>query len=121
MIASDVRHLGISDMCTAISATLLTVFLAAPTDKPLEPGLAPGADLPGPFQPYAVTGKDLHRGKLHSSISEHGLDPTVLLFVRVIDAGSVNPLLQALEAAVMKYEKIRFGVVVVFISDDIQD
>jgi hypothetical protein len=105
----------------ALTTLVLTAFLAAPTETPLDAGLKPGAEVPGPFQPYAVTGKDAHRGKFHSPVSEHGLDPTVLIFIRGIDAGPAAALLPALDAAVVKNERLRLGAVVIFLLDDIED
>jgi hypothetical protein len=94
---------------------------AEKSDKPLDAGLRPGKDeVGGPFRPYNVTGK--HKGKFHSLLSEHGLDPVVLVFVRGVEPGpEIGDLLQKLDALAAQNERLRLGVVVVFLSDDIKD
>jgi hypothetical protein len=96
---------------------------AEKSDKSLEAGLQPGKDEIGaPFHPYNVTGKEKHRGKFHSLISENGLNPVVLVFVRGAEPGDqIVDLLQKLDALAAKSERLRLGVVVVFLSDDIKD
>src|SRR5262249_3872623 len=69
---------------------LLAVGLPSATSQ----GVRDNPDLPGPFQPYNVTGKYGRTvktendksikvpGNFHCLITEHGLDPGVLIFVR---------------------------------------
>jgi hypothetical protein len=92
-------------------------------DKPAETGLQPGKDeIGGPFRPYNVTGKDSHRGKFHPLVSEYGLNPVVLVFVRGVDPGKpVLDLLQQLDTLVQQNERIRLGSFAVFLSNDIKD
>jgi hypothetical protein len=123
-----------------VALTVLALALALPTtvgaadkddkpagksDKPLEAGLRPGKDeIGGPFRPYNVTGKEKHRGKFHSLISEYGLDPVILVFVRGVEAKpgeAVSDLLQKLDALAAKNERLRLGVVVIFLSEEIKD
>jgi hypothetical protein len=94
---------------------------AEKSDKTLDAGLRPGKDeVGGPFRPYNVTGK--HKGKFHSLLSEHGLDPVVLVFVRGVEPGEdVAGLLQKLDALAAQNERLRLSVAVVFLSDDIKD
>jgi hypothetical protein len=96
---------------------------AEKSDKALEAGLKPGKDEIGaPFHPYNVTGKEKHRGKFHSLISEHGLNPVVLVFVRGVEPGDeIVGLLQKLDTLAAQSERLRLGVVVVFLSEDIKD
>jgi hypothetical protein len=96
---------------------------AEKSDKSLDAGLQPGKDeIGGPFLPYNVTGKEKHRGKFHSLVSEHGLDPVVLVFVRGVEPGDfVKDLLQKLDALAAKYEPLRLTVVAVFLTDDVKD
>ena len=115
--------------------TLLTLTLALPlaadkddkpapkSDKALDAGLRPGKDeIGGPFRPYNVTGKEKYRGKFHCLVSEHGLDPVVLVFVRGVEPGDfVVDLLQKLDALAAKSERLRLAVVAVFLSDDVKD
>jgi hypothetical protein len=96
---------------------------ATAADKPADTGLQPGKDeVGGSFLPYNVTGKDRHRGKFHSLVSEYGLDPVVLVFVRGVEPGnSVMDLLQKLDTLVEKSERIRLHAFAVFLSEDIKD
>lgn len=92
-------------------------------DKPSDVGLQPGKDeIGGSFHPFNVTGKDEHRNKFHSLVSEYGLNPVVLVFVR---GTSPNPatadLLQKLDTLVEKNDRLRLAAFVVFLSDDIKD
>jgi hypothetical protein len=86
-------------------------------------GLQPGKDqVGGSFLPYNVTGKDRHRGKFHSLVSEYGLDPVVLVFVRGNEPGpGTMDLLTKLDALVEKSERIRLHAFVVFLSDTLKD
>jgi hypothetical protein len=94
-----------------------------PSEKSADVGLQPGKDeIGGPFRPYNVTGKDRHRGKFHPLVSEYGLNPVVLVFVRGVDPGKpVLDLLQQLDTLVQQNERIRLGSFAVFLSNDIKD
>ncbi|HJT76624.1 MAG TPA: hypothetical protein VJ739_05435, partial [Gemmataceae bacterium] len=102
-------------------AALLAPTAAARPAEPLDPGLRPGKDdVPGPFHPYNVVGG--HEGKFHSPLSEHGLNPTVLVFVRGTEpSAAVVDLLKKLDALVGRYPDLRAGALAVFLSDDITD
>jgi hypothetical protein len=124
---------GNCSMRTAVLTVLasLVLVLTALADEPLDPGLQPAREkdgkkmpadeVPGPFHPFNITGKDEFRGKFHSVISEHGLDPVVLIFVRGTNPAAVAGLLPPLDEAVMKNERLRLGAAVVFLSNDITD
>jgi hypothetical protein len=91
-------------------------------DPPARPGLQPGDDLPGPFQPYNITGKEKHRGKFHCLVSENGLNPVVAVFVRGIDVSDpVLKLLEKLDEFIPRNERIRLGGFVVFMSEGLMD
>jgi hypothetical protein len=96
---------------------------AEKADKALDAGLKPGKDeIGGPFRPFNVTGKEKHRSRFHDLVSEHGLDPVVLVFVRGVEPGDfVMDLLQKLEALAAKNERSRLAVVAVFLTDDVKD
>jgi hypothetical protein len=97
---------------------------AVAADPPSEEtGLRPGKDeVGGSFLPYNVTGKDRHRGKFHSLVSEYGLDPVVVVFIRGIEPGaSTMDLLTKLDALVEKSERIRLHAYAVFLSDNLKD
>jgi hypothetical protein len=82
--------------------------------------LKPGKPLPGPFQPYNVTG--LHKHRFHCIISEHDLDPMVLIFYKNVDFSDPLPnLLKRLDAAIDKNASARLGSFVVFLPDDLPD
>jgi ribosomal protein L29 len=105
----------------------LTVLLAGTSfaradDPPARPGLQPGDDLPGPFQPYNITGKEKHRGKFHCLVSENSLNPAVAVFVRGSEVSEpVMKLLEKLDEAIPRNERIRLGSFVVFMSEGIMD
>ncbi len=105
---------------TLAALCLLAAGVCA-AESSLDPGLQEGKDdIPGPFHPFDVTGD--HAGRFHSPVSEHGLNPTVLIFVRGTEPSpAVLALLQKLDALVVKYPDLRPGVVAVFLSDDITD
>ena len=89
---------------------------AGKDDRPLEVG----KDLPGPFIPYNVTGP--HRGHFHSLISEHDLDPMVMIFHKNVDFADPLPnLLKKLDVAIDKNPGTRLGAFVVFLPDDLAD
>jgi hypothetical protein len=78
------------------------------------------ANLPGVFHPYNVTGQ--HKGSFHCLISEHALDPMVMIFHKNVDFGEPLPdLLKKLDAAIEKNPNARLGSFVVFLPDDLPD
>jgi hypothetical protein len=104
---------------------LFTTALAVAADPPpatkdaKSPTLAPGSDLPGPFHPYNVTGPD--KGRYHCLVSEHGLDPLVIVFARNLEAddanGPVMELLTQLDLLIEKNPKARLAAFAVSLSD----
>ncbi|HEV3261479.1 MAG TPA: hypothetical protein VG013_31805, partial [Gemmataceae bacterium] len=119
-------------MRAAVFATLasLALVLAVAADEPLDPGLkpvpkdgkpGPENEIPGPFHPFNITGKDEFRGKFHSVVSEHSLDPVVLIFVRGTKPATVGTLLAQLDEAVKNNERLRLAAVVVFLSNEMKD
>jgi hypothetical protein len=92
---------------------------AAPKDPKGNP-LAVGKDVPGPFHPYNVTGP--RKGNFHCVISDHGMDPMVLLFVQDLRFSEpLKDLLRRLDNAVEKNPKLRLGCAAVFLTDDLKD
>src|SRR5437762_908713 len=101
--------------------------LATAADKAAQPGsksdqaskvgrkpslLKVGDDLPGSFNPYNATG--LRKGKYHCLISQHGLNPMVLIFVRTLDLGNAfKDLLRKIDSAIDKNPGIGLGGLVV--------
>jgi hypothetical protein len=79
-----------------------------------------GNDLPGSFHPYNVTGPNKQR--FHCLISEHGLEPMVMIFYKNVDfSNSLPNLLKRLDAAIEKNPNSRLGAFVVFLPDDLPD
>jgi hypothetical protein len=79
-----------------------------------------GANLPGPFHPYNVTGP--HKQHFHSLISEHDLDPMVMIFYKNVDFSEPLPaLLKQIDNAIDKNPAVRLGSFVVFLPDDLSD
>jgi hypothetical protein len=80
--------------------------------------LAPGQNLPGPFHPFNVTGPFANH--FHCPVSDHNLDPGVLIFTNDL---TVTPplrnLLRGLDAAIDKNPAARLAGTVTFLSDDL--
>ena len=126
-------------MRTLVSSLALLVFLAMsaaaddpPADKKAPPKkadasskkdkapLTVGENLPGPFHPYNVTGP--HKEHFHCLISEHGLDPMVMIFHKNVDFSDPLPnLLNRLDTAIDKNPNARLGAFVVFLPDGLPD
>jgi hypothetical protein len=92
---------------------------AAPSKKDLAP-LTVGNNLPGPFHPYNVTGP--YKQHFHCLVSEHGLEPMVMIFHKNVDFSEPLPkLLQRLDTAIDKNPSTSLGTFVVFLPDDLPD
>jgi hypothetical protein len=98
----------------------VTLTAWAADEPALKSGPEAGKDLPGPFHPYNVTGK--RAGDFHDVLSEQGLDPIVLIFVRGTQEGDpLKKLLAGLDSVVEKNSKTRIAVAAVFLSEDLKD
>lgn len=87
-------------------------------DSPLKEG----KDLPGPFHPYNVDVTGKHKGRYHCLVSEHGLDPMVLIFHKNVEFGdALRNLLKALDAAIEKNPNVRLSAFVVFLPDNLPE
>jgi hypothetical protein len=85
-----------------------------------DPPLKAGNNLPGPFHPYNVTGP--HKEHFHCLISEHGLDPMVMIFSKNVDFSEPLPkLVKRLDTAIENNPNTRLGAFVVFVPDDLPD
>jgi hypothetical protein len=105
-------------MRTLVSALaiLASQALSAAADAPLKVG----SNLPGPFSPYNVTGP--HKQHYHCPVSDHGLEPMVLVFHKNVDFGDPLPnLLKRLDTAIDKNTDIRLGAFVTFLPDNLPD
>ncbi len=123
--------------CLAAFAILAPLFVLAadpPADKDKDskqPALRVGANVPGPFHPYNVTGKFGPRkeknkvtgkvedveGNYHCPITEHAEDPMVLVFTRDVEVGDkLKSLLQKLDVATAKNTNLRMAATIVFID-----
>jgi hypothetical protein len=79
---------------------------------------APGQNLPGPFHPFNVTGP--YANHFHCPVSDHNLDPGVLIFTRDLTVTPpLRQLLTGLDAAIEKNPAARLAVTVTFLSDDL--
>jgi hypothetical protein len=91
-----------------------------PQDSRKGSPLEVGNNLPGPFHPYNVTGPN--RGHFHCPVSDRGLQPFVLVFVRNLELpDALKTLLTQLEEASEKSTTIRLESFAVFLSDDLPD
>lgn len=127
-------------MRTTVSTLTLFMFVSmiafagdAPADKSKTPpnkedasgtkkdaSLKVGNELPGSFHPYNVTGENKQR--FHCLVSEHGLEPTVLIFHKNVDFSDPLPaLLKRLDSAIVKNPNSRLSAFVVFLPDDLPD
>jgi hypothetical protein len=104
--------------------TLTTALAVAAGQPPATkdtktPPLTPGNDLPGSFHPYNATGPN--KGRYHCLVTEHGLDPLVLVFARNLESadanGPVMELLTQLDLLIEKNPKARLAAVAVSLSD----
>jgi hypothetical protein len=105
-----------------VAGLTLAGVAADPPPSPKEaPGpLKAGANLPGPFLPYNVTGP--YRGRLHDLVSQYNLDPVVLIIARGPDLNdAVRGLLTQLEGLIAANPKVSLRVFVVFVSDDLPE
>jgi hypothetical protein len=119
--------------------------------EPPPAALKPGDDLPGTFHPWAFTGKHVETlrrrilatirdnddallkeekkkraaaitGAFHCPVSEQGLNPVVLIFVKGTNpSATLLQFLQKLDEAVVKHERERLAVAVVFLDENIKD
>jgi hypothetical protein len=108
-----------------MSRAILCVFaLSAGTVGQPPTGLKPDANLPGPLNPYNVTGP--YKGRFHDLIAEFGMEPAVLIIARGLDFTGENKdrlpdLLKNLDGAIEKNPNARLHAGVVFLIDDLMD
>ena len=103
-----------------IVAVTLCALAALAADPPAakKGALAPGVDLPGPFHPFNVTGP--YADHFHCPVSDHDLDPGVLVFARDLDLSPpLRKLLSGLDSAIDKNPAARLAATVTFLSDDL--
>ena len=92
----------------------------SPSAKKKDAPLRVGGNLPGPFHPYNVTGP--HKQHFHSLVSEHDLDPMVMVFYKSVDFSDPLPdLLKRLDTAITKNPDVRLGSFAVFLPEDLSD
>jgi hypothetical protein len=90
-----------------------------PADKSKVP-LTVGKDLPGAFNPYNLNGS--RKDRFHCLVSDHGLNPAVLLFCRGIEmTDGLKDLLVKLDGLVEKKPTVQLAVFVIFVPDDLKD
>jgi hypothetical protein len=81
----------------------------------------PGSDIPGPFHTYNVTGRK--KDKFHCLITEHDLNPVIMVVVRGVEVKEnegLKYLLLKLDSAIQRNLAIRLGGFVVFLSDTLK-
>src|SRR5690348_17310199 len=97
------RFLPLTAALCALAAVALGQPPAPKDDKAKEAAgpLAPGQNLPGPFHPFNVTGP--YADHFHCPVSDHNLDPGVLVFARdLVLSPPLRKLLSGLDAAIDK-------------------
>lgn len=112
-------------------AILIFVVLSATADDPpakkedasskkSESPLKVGKNLPGTFHPYNVTGP--FKQRFHCLVSEHALEPMVMIFYNSVDFADPLPnLLKRLDEAIEKSKNAPFGAFAVFLPDQLPD
>lgn len=124
-----------SRLLVSLSALVAILPLLPAQDSKTTDPLAPGNNLPATFHSYNVNrvvppgeepaeGKPRReyttRGKFHCLISEHDLDPTVMLVVRnQDDSKGVQALLTVLDALVERHHVARLRAFAIFVYDDL--
>src|SRR6516162_1156320 len=79
-----------------------------------------GKDLPGPFHPFNVTGKEA--GNFHCVVCTKELDPVVLVFVRnSAFSDKLSAFLKDLNAAAGANPKARINAAAIFLFDDLKN
>src|SRR5438874_419347 len=123
----------LSHMYRRLAAFAVLAPLFAPAAEPAadkakdNKGLRVGANVPGPFHPYNVTGrygprKEMDKeeeteGRYHCPLTEHAEDPMVLVFTRDVEVGDkIKSLMQKLDNATAKNTNVRLAATVVFLE-----
>jgi len=113
-------------MFTRRFRSLLVAFCFLPltlwaADAPaIKSGPDVGKDLPGPFHPFNVTGKEA--GNFHCVVCTNGLDPVVLVFVRNSEfSAELKTFLGKLNDAVGADAKARINAAAIFLFDDLKN
>jgi hypothetical protein len=79
-----------------------------------------GKDLPGPFHPFNVTGKEA--GNFHCVVCTKGLEPVVLVFIRGSTfSDELKKFLGQLDEAIAKDPKSRISAAAIFLFDDLKN
>jgi len=117
-------------LVSALALLSLVVMSAAADDPPAkkedssgkkaDASLKVGNNLPGTFYPYNVTGQ--YKQHYHCPVTDHSLEPMVLIFYKNVDFSDPLPkLLQQLDTAIEKNPDKRLGAFVTFLPDDLPD
>jgi len=120
-----------------LKLALLTplLFVTADPKPPDSNPLQVGKNVPATLNAYNVTGPHgikiddkgvVHAGKYHCLITEHNLDPTILVFVRNFAApealAAVKPLLTVIDDRIDKnFTRVRLNSYAVFFNDELTD
>ena len=102
-----------------LAFALATPALSQPEQKEAQnTKLEIGKDLPGPFQPYNVTGA--RAGRFHCLVTQTSLDPVVIVFLRDLDFTEPFQTLEAeLDNRIAKNPNVRLSSFTVVVSDDL--
>jgi hypothetical protein len=104
-------------------SVLFLLPVAAIADEPpaaAKDGLKVGDNLPGSFLPYNATGA--YKGRFHCLVSDHGLEPAIMLILRDFDpSDSVKDLLKQIDDRIEKNPAARLHAFAVFLTDDRTD
>jgi len=97
---------------------ILMTALAQPAKAPVFPEA--GSDLPGPFYSFMATGKK--KGKYHCLVTEHDLNPVVMVMVKGVEITEpLKYLLVKLDNAVDRNPNSRLASFFIFHSDKLKN
>jgi hypothetical protein len=101
-------------------AAVLCILPASLWAADIKSGPDVGKDLPGPFHPFNVTGKEA--GNFHCVVCTKELDPVVLVFVRnSAFSDKLAKFLEELDKAVAASPKARINAAAIFLFDDLKN
>lgn len=102
-------------MLRSAIAGMLTVALTGAAPPALQSGPQVGEKVPGPFEPFNVTGPDA--GERNCLFCKYGSSPVVMIFARAPSAAVVALFKRVDEAAVI-HRAADLGACAIFCSDD---
>jgi hypothetical protein len=128
----EIPHMRRRFAALAILTPWLVLAAEPAVDKAKDADKSPlrvGANLPGPFHPYNVTGRygprkekdkeEESQGRYHCPVTEHAEDPMVLVFTRDVEIGDkIKSLAKKLDDATKTNTNVRLAAAIVFVDKE---